>query len=561
MLFFFQHFIIFLQIFFLCLFLIISGFLLKFFLLDLHDTDNYAENGLIGFVLIGFISLSINFFYPLNILTNNISFLIIFLLGIKYNFFKLNIRKLFKRIFLISILPFCYLIYSNVNTPDAFLYHLPYSKIINEDKIIIGLTNLHSRFGHISIFQYISSFFVNSIFGINGILIPVTLVPVFFFLFCYKKFKEYYKKDKTRLNSYLIFLILIISIYSFSRYSGWGNDAQVHIYYFLSTIFFLQIITDQNNSILFYKLLIFSIFTFFMKPFYLITMFMPLIFFIKSPEKIKILKSNVTIFLLLFFILWLTKNFLVSSCLLYPINFTCFENISWYNPNTSQIAFEGEIWAKDWVNNKNNSIGLSVYLQNFNWVETWFNHHFKIILEKISPVIIFLLINIFIFFFKETLIKKSLKDINFFMIALLLINFLGCLIWFLKFPIFRYGLSYLYSLIIFIFYFILFRNIQWNKSASLFSLFLAIIYLGLFGVLTKNIIRIYKTKNTSVLPLIYDKNLNGEVVKYFNNEGVFIHYKNPYGLCGYSKSPCTLIDTNIKKEEKFGYTIFKKINR
>ena len=144
------------------------------------------------------------------------------------------------------------------------------------------------------------------------------------------------------------------------------------------------------------------------------------------------------------------------------------------------------------------------------------------------------------------------------MIALFLINFLGCLIWFLKFPIFRYGLSYLYSLIILIFYFIFFRKIQWNKSASLFGIFLMITYLGFFGILTKNVIRIYKTENVNILPLIYDKNLDGNVIKHYNNEGVFIHYKNPYGLCGYSKSPCNLIDVNIKKEKKFGYVMFKK---
>ena len=561
MIFFFQHLIIYLQISFLCLFLIISGFLLKKFLLNLHDTGNYEENGLLGFLLIGFLSLLINFFYPLNIPINNIFFLIIFLLGLKNNFFKQNKQRLVKRILLISLLPFFYLIYANVNTPDAFLYHLPYSKIINDDKLIIGLTNLHSRFGHISIFQYISSFFVNSFFGLNGLLIPISLVPVFFFIYCYKKFKEYSKKNISRLNSYLIFLILIISIYSFSRYSGWGNDAQVHIYYFLSIIIFLQIINNQNSLVLFYKLLMFSIFTFFMKPFYLIATIMPLIVFIKSFEKVRILKSKVTIFLSLFFILWLTKNFLVSSCLIYPVNFTCFENISWYNSNTSQIAFEGEIWAKDWVNNKNNLIGTNIYLQNYNWVDTWLNNHFKVILEKILPVIIFIFINIFIFFFKNKFIKKSFKDENFLMIALLLINFLGCLIWFLKFPIFRYGLSYLYSFIIFVFYFILFRNIEWNKSASLFSLFLVITYIALFGVVTKNLLRIYKTENTNVLPSIYDKNLDGKVIKYFNNEGVFIHYKNPHGLCGYSKSPCTLTDTNIKKENKFSYTIFKQIKR
>ena len=556
-----QHLLIFFQICFVCLFLTINGFLLKKILLNIEDFKNFEENGLLGFITIGFLSLLVNFFFPLNIIINNFFFSFIIILGFKFKFFQQNIKKLFKRIFITSLLTFFYLIYSNVNTPDAFLYHLPYSRIINEDKLVIGLTNLHSRFGHISIFQYISSFFVNSFFGLNGLLIPIAFVPTFFFIFCYKKFKINFKKINCRENSYFIFLFLVISIYSFSRYSGWGNDAQVHIFYFLSIIFFLENIYDRNNLITFYKLSLVSIFTFFMKPFYIIAVIMPLIFFIKSKKKIKIFKSKTSMFLTLFFILWLLKNFLVSSCLIYPLNATCLKSTSWYNSNTQNISVQGEIWAKDWVNKKDNSISIDNFLENFNWLNTWKENHLKVIIEKISPVVIFIFINFLIFLLSKSFKKKSFKEENFFLISLFVINLLGCLIWFLKFPIFRYGLSYIYSLVIMSCYFIFIRNIDWKRAFPLANLFLAIVYLAFFGSFVKNFSRIYKSDNISVVPLIYDKNIDGKVTKYFNKDSVFIHYKNPIGLCGYSKSPCTLSDTNVKKEIKFGYTIFKQISK
>ena len=32
-----------------------------------------------------------------------------------------------------------------------YLYHLPYTSILNNEKIIIGLSNIHFRFAHTSI--------------------------------------------------------------------------------------------------------------------------------------------------------------------------------------------------------------------------------------------------------------------------------------------------------------------------------------------------------------------------------------------------------------------------
>ena len=67
---------------------------------------------------------------------------------------------------------------------DAGLYHLPFISIVNENKILIGLANLHFRFGHISIIQYGSAFFNNHIFGNEGILILTSnIFLIFYFLF------------------------------------------------------------------------------------------------------------------------------------------------------------------------------------------------------------------------------------------------------------------------------------------------------------------------------------------------------------------------------------------
>ena len=75
-------------------------------------------------------------------------------------FLKINKNDLLKKLLIISLISFLLVIYSTVNRPDAWLYHLPYSKIINEHKIIIGVANIHERFAHISIFNIFQVFLI-----------------------------------------------------------------------------------------------------------------------------------------------------------------------------------------------------------------------------------------------------------------------------------------------------------------------------------------------------------------------------------------------------------------
>ena len=422
---------------------------------------------------------------------------------------------------------------------------------------ILGLTNLHSRFGHISVFQYISSIFNNTFFSSNGVLIPISLVPSFFFIYFYRRFKSDFKKNKLRLNAYIIFIFLIVSIYSFNRYSGWGNDAQAHLYYFLSIIYFLDTQLNRNH---FDKLMISCLFTFLIKPFYLISFLLPFVFFVYSKNKINIFKSKIFIFLLILSFLWFIKNFLTSSCLIYPIQISCIENTSWFNENrTLKAAIEGEAWAKDWGNKKKeyNSLNFNDYVSNFKWVSTWFNNHFKVVLEKILPIIFFLILNILFFYFTKCLRKNSYKEKDNYFKLLFIINLLGFLIWFIEFPIYRYGSSYIISFFVLCLYIFILKKVDWERIVRFKIIIMVFVYIGFISIFLKNINRILSTDNTSIYPIMFDKNFNGEVVKIYNVDGDFIHYKNEKGLCGFSRSPCRYIDTNINKDIFLGYSIFK----
>ncbi len=552
-----SHILIFIQISIACLFLSIGGFLLKYLLFKKKDLNEFTENGLLGFILIGSISLGLNFFFPLNILVNNIIFIIFFLLAFKLDFFKQNLFKLIKNLLFVTLISYLLLIYSNVNRPDAFLYHLPYSQMINDHKIIIGASNIHFRFGHISIFQYISSFFVNSIYSKNGLLVPISLVPSFFYIYCFKRFINDFENINTRFNSYIVFLFLVISIYAFSRYSGWGNDAQVHIFYFLTIIYLLDLFNNKNNLELFYKLCLVSLFTFLIKPFHIITLLIPCVYFIFQKNKINLIISRSFFFLLFFFSMWILKNILISSCAVYPLLFTCNDKLSWFNKNDIiEQSLSGEAWSKDWINRENKSLNYQEYMKDFNWVKTWGNNHFKIVLEKVSPVIIFLIINFLLLYITKCLKLNYSKEKNNLFIIFLCFSILTVFLWFLKFPLYRFGVSYIYSLFIAFFYFIFIKNINLEKFIKLKSIFIFLICLSFFGLVIKNISRISEANKEQIYPNLVNVNRVPILRQSFDSNGNFTHYTST-GECGVSKSPCVHFSVKLTRDVIFGYKLFK----
>ena len=110
------------------------------YIFNKHNNNNIINlsNDLIyGLILISFITLLINFFFPLNSVINSL-ILILPLLIIFKNlkiYFSLNFLKF---VIFNSIIVFLLVAKSNIYRPDAILYHLPYINVLNEEKIIFG---------------------------------------------------------------------------------------------------------------------------------------------------------------------------------------------------------------------------------------------------------------------------------------------------------------------------------------------------------------------------------------------------------------------------------------
>jgi len=191
----------------------------------------------------GALALIINFFYPLNKAINNL-FLILGVVA-----FLVNLKKFdnYFYLFLISFICFISLVLENTNRPDAGLYHLPYISNLNENKIILGLNNLHSRFGHISFYQYISAIFSNNLFNERAIFFPIGILYASVLIYFYTEAKSKTNEIDVKILS-LFFLIYVIM--DMNRFSEFGNDEVGHMLFFifiLNTFILIKEIKYKNE--------------------------------------------------------------------------------------------------------------------------------------------------------------------------------------------------------------------------------------------------------------------------------------------------------------------------
>ena len=155
-----------------------------------------------------------------------------------------------------------------------------------------------------------------------------------------------------------------------------------------------------------------------------------------------------------------------------------------------------------------------------------------------------------------------------FILSLIILNFIGILMWFFKFPVFRYGYSYTILFIILLVVLICSNKINliniytFKKKINYILIFLILI------LFTKNFIRIAKNYDTNYnqapWPKIYSedkKNLEKQN-KPVLIDGEIIYYYSPYSACYFNTAPCTHIDffqnssNQIKLKKILGYKIF-----
>ena len=515
-----------------------------------NPNENQVFNIFIGIIFISILSLIINFIYPLEKKINTLIFIII----IFYGFFKY--QKEFNKNFFLIILPIIlisslFIYKSNNFMPDAALYHLPFIKIINSEKIIFGLSNLHFRFGHISIIQYSSAFLNNFIFIEKGITIMPALISGTFLTFITYKLFNF----KTINFLYLlIFFILAFSVTHLDRYSNYGNDVPGFIFGTLSIIYYTKYIFEKKEIFLFISLL-FIVFSFLIKPFLIILVALPgYIIFIKFIKRKKIDKKFFILPIIIF--LWLLKTTINTGCLVYPMKITCFDNLSWADKEKTEFyEIAGEAASKGYMDliklKKDKEVTMDDFNDNFTWTKIWFKNHFFIIINKISPYLLFIIIYLlFCIYIKDkSRVKKLDKKIhymNFFLV-------ISVLYWFLKFPIYRYGVLFIIltltiSTIIF-FSKIITKNklININKKIIFFLITVLVLINGN---------RIANSFSNPAWPEVFLKHSEGyqEIFK----KGMFVYTKSRY-MCMYNRNLCSHREINfedliIHKNYKFFIT-------
>ena len=525
-----------------------------------YNTYNYTKSLIFSIIIISFLSLLLNFYFPIN---NYIATLIpIFGLILSIKFRKLLFQfSFFKFLILISIMITLFLTESNVYRPDAGLYHLPFIGILNSEKIIIGISNLHSRYSMTSIIQYFDAINNNLILKNNGIVFSQALIASAIIINFISLLGRYVKKKNYNFHFFFLFFVVIYIAYKMNRYSEFGNDAPSHfLVFFLISEILLNVKKIKLDSFL--NNLLISLFIIQSKLTLIFIILLNIIHLNKINLKELILNKKF-IFINIFFIAWIGKNILFSGCALYPIEFTCIENLSWTNlENIKEVSLEAEVWTKGWsellVDHK---FSMGEFKSNFNWIKVWLFTHGKLILKLLIPYLIFTII-LLIFLLDRTKKKKVFLDKKIYLIFFILI--FCSLIWFIKAPLYRYGYSFLVSSIVFVLTY-LFMKYE-SKFHSQNKIFASILLICILTIVCKNIYRIYKTSNNYVnypWPKYYsmgDNNIQSKF-NFYNMNGLKIIVPiNDY--CMYIAGVCSHygIEDSLKVKKKYGYIVLKSEN-
>ena len=225
---------------------------------------------------------------------------------------------------------------------------------------------------------------------------------ILIYLIILNKFKYNIYFDKIA-KFFLLFIFVIVLSKNFDRI-----DDPAHMFYLISIFSLLNFCFNKQEKSQFFlnKFILFSVTTFLIKQFYILVFIISLLIFLRFFRKFEIF-SRSNIFCCLFLLCWFLKNFLVTSCVLYPVSFTCINSVKW-SPNNfvadpKKVSISSEAWAKAYPDRINKSKSYLEHLSDYEWIIGWKNVHAKVVLKKLLPLLI--LLSLFTFFF-ITKVKK-----------------------------------------------------------------------------------------------------------------------------------------------------------
>jgi len=429
------------------------------------DFINFGYAGLFGI----YILIIYSYFSNLFIAHSEIHNLLVLFIGLILFFYSMKKKYiLYKSEIIIFVIVFSLLFIAVIqfkNHDDFPYYHFPYTYYLTQQSLYIGLGQFNHGFRTPSSIFYISSLFYLPyakfyLFNFISIFI-LGFANIILLNKLFKRSKFLFSKNNQKNFIYFLSLLsfIFINIF-FYRMAEYGTDRAAMILVFLFVIELLKFLTSRiikkNNLFTIY---IFGALIISFKAFYILycIFILPLFFYILKKKKTYI-KSLYFLFFnkhfLLFIILFLFVLFtyyINTGCLIYPLSFTCFNEISWGIPISEVNLMNSwyELWSKAGANPNFRIDNPEEYIKSFNWVNNWIDMYF---FNKVSDFIlgVILLIIITLFLFRNVFFNKKIMRLdNQVFLVYLLILILG-FEWFYNHPALRYGGYHILALMLFI---------------------------------------------------------------------------------------------------------------
>ena len=437
------------------------------------------------------------------------------------------------------------------------------------------LSNFDPRYGHVSIFQNIAAIQYNFLMGLDSY---VFFTGISIFISIHYIFKIFLK---TQIN--IVFFLCVISICYYlmhaNRYGSLGNDIPAHIFSFISFILFFEIILDsENNKNEKFKLFCYSIILSGLAKITLLFNFLLIIPIIFFDKKIIFKNIKLIIFISLIGLLFVYKNYINTSCFVYPVKISCIKS-EWstdkYDFNSPEFVSKmSSVVVKDFMHTnilQNQELTSKILLKNIQkeesiyndltdiqknnfrlfhvfdyydhinvWIKTYIKHHFK--RKIVNEVLSLLILNLIILLLTCIFIKRQNNNqntINKYEIYFISLIFISTFVWFINAPQLRYGISYVlvFFNLPFLFFIKLtkFNNIFTNIFKKIYKI-IFIIFLVL--LILKNIFRVINVKisddyTDNIVPI--KKPHYEKIIK--NNYNYNIPKK---GVCSNSPPLCTV---------------------
>ena len=401
----------------------------------LYHKNIYVLNidALYGIFLLFLISILLNFFFPLiyfffPVLLIGIVFFIKFYFEKKI---KINFYTHFLFLFFLSFIS-----YSNGENVDSPMYHLQIIKWTSLEKIIFGMTNIEIRFGINSLWFNFLSLFSFELNNFKSILV-LNFIP--FTIFFYEIY-SYKKKIICFSNMFLALCFFFLIIFSYLHPFNNGVilnhltnpelDTVSAVFFILSFYLFFKC-GEQDKSYSNFKLLLLSsLICFFTKVSYVYVLILPFFIFYFYLRKNIFLISKLNLITLFLFILWLLKGYIISSCFIFPIKFSCIYS-SW--SSIEEVDHYSKVirsYARD-TGLRLNYGNFDYTINTYDWFDSWVHNYFlKNAILTISSVVIFASVLLsYISFLAKIKISFSYLDIKKYLLTFLII-IIGWLFWF-----------------------------------------------------------------------------------------------------------------------------------